>query len=774
MNRSPLFCLMTVLVLTLHAAAGCAGGGMRPPPSGERPETAADAGFPALIPQPVRIRRGRGPFPLDGKTVIRVDRDAPGLLTTARILAERLQRGAGLSVRVEEADPARPAERGEIRLTLRGADPVLGEEGYTLRVSEESVLIRAPWPAGVFYGTQTLRQLLPPSVENPGGLPGPGGWTIPAVEIWDRPRYEWRGMLLDSCRHFMTVDFVKRYVDLLASLKMNRLHWHLTEDQGWRIEIRRYPRLTEVGAWRGEGEERYGGFYTQEQIRDVVRYAAERGITVVPEIEMPGHSTAALAAYPHLSCTGGPFEVGTRWGVYDDIYCAGKDSTFIFLQDVLTEVLGLFPSPWIHIGADEAPKVRWQAHELDQKRIREEGLEEEHGLQSWFVERIARWLGERGRRIIGWDEVMEGGTSAGTIVQYWRTTAGDSTVFRAASEGHQVISSPTSHCYFDYPYSTTPLEQVYTFDPAPGYLRPSQRERVLGGEFNMWTERAPQRAVDRRMFPRLLAGAEVLWSPEEGRDYSLFLRRVSRFYPRLHALGVDALVPPPRIEAAGVLEGGSGGYRVRLLSTVEGAETRYTTDGTGPDGSSTLYRGSFHLEGGGTVRAVSYLPGFSVSEPASATFHVGAAPAADPGDLVPGLSYTYLEARFRRTADMDTEAVSGEGSVPVFTDSPRRAEDGYGFRYEGFIRVPEDGAWTFSIRSDDGSVLRIGGIEVVDNDGLHGVAEVSGTILLRAGLHPVEARFFEAGGADLFEVRWEGPGVPRQIVPEEALFRTPR
>jgi hexosaminidase len=367
-------------------------------------------------------------------------------------------------------------------------------------------------------------------------------------------------MLLDCGRHFMTKDFVKRYIDLLAYHKLNVLHWHLTEDQGWRIEIKKYPRLTAEGAWRpatrADEQPRddrgcYGGFYSQDDIREVVAYAASRYVTIVPEIELPGHCLAALAAYPELSCTGGPLAVATQWGIYDDVYCAGNDRVFEFLDDVLTEVVALFPAPYIHVGGDEVPKTRWQACPKCQARMKAEHLADERELQSYFIRRVEQMLTKRGRRLIGWDEILEGGLPPRATVQSWRGMDG---ALAAARAGHDVISSPTSHCYIDYPQGPDPtmptwmkqitLETIYSFEPTATELTAEQARHVLGAEANLWTEYAPQPHVDHQAFPRLCALAELTWSPAEKRDFGDFSRRMGVHYQRLDALGVEYYVAP--------------------------------------------------------------------------------------------------------------------------------------------------------------------------------------------------------------------------------------
>ncbi|MEO1255783.1 MAG: beta-N-acetylhexosaminidase, partial [Bacteroidota bacterium] len=398
-------------------------------------------------------------------------------------------------------------------------------EGYQLTVSGSGVSIKANTEITLMHGLQSLRQLLYLH-----------GQELPFVEIQDNASFQWRGMLLDCSRHFMEKEFVKRYIDLLALYKMNVLHWHLTEDQGWRIEIDKYPKLTEIGAWRDDDNGgKYGGFYTKEDIREIVAYATVRGVEVVPEIELPGHSQAALAAYPQFSCTGGPFEVETEWGVFKEIYCAGNDSTFFFLEDVLREVMELFPSKYIHIGGDEVPKYRWEHCEKCQRRIAIEGLHDEHELQSYFIKRVSNFLKANDKQLIGWDEILEGGLPENAIVQSWRGFEGAK---EAVGLGHQAIVSPTSHAYFDYGLNDIDMERVYDFNPIPEGAKEEDKSLILGGECNMWSERAPQEKVDSKVFPRILAMAEVLWSGAEGKDYEGFRERVVKHYKMLDQLGV--------------------------------------------------------------------------------------------------------------------------------------------------------------------------------------------------------------------------------------------
>ncbi len=439
-----------------------------------------------------------------------------------------------------------------------------------MEVNEDGIRILASTAAGLYYALQTVRQLLPPQIEQTLGSPGDAVWRVPLVNISDSPRFSYRGMHLDVGRHFFPVEFVKRYIDMMSRYKMNYFHWHLTEDQGWRIEIKKYPKLTEVGAYRAETilEKNFnpyvgdgiphGGFYTQDEIRDIVAFAAERYITIIPEIEMPGHSTAALAAYPELACSDGPFQVATVWGVKEDIYCP-HERTFEFLEDVLSEVMDLFPSPYIHIGGDEVPKRRWEESPVARDVIVREGLSDESELQSWFIRRIEGFLRANGRRLIGWDEIIEGGLAPDATVMSWRGMSGG---IEAAKGGHDVIMTPTHWCYFDY-YQGSPeteplaiggltlLDTVYSFEPIPKELTEDEARHVLGAQGNVWTEymKTPE-YVEYMAFPRAQALSEVVWTPVRHRDFGRFRKRLIRHLLHLDVLGVNYRIPEPTADEA--------------------------------------------------------------------------------------------------------------------------------------------------------------------------------------------------------------------------------
>jgi len=519
---------------------------------------------PALIPLPQKMESGEGVFRLTPSTQILVDRASQD---TGQYLADRLCKATGYSFNIiSSTEPRSPS--GSLMLTTRDAKPALGPEGYELTVATDSVIIRASNQAGMFYGVQTLLQLLPPEVFVPKPVRGQS-WTIPCVEIEDQPRFKWRGLLFDVARHFFTKSEVKQLLDVLATQKINTLHMHLTDDQGWRIEIKKYPLLTKVGAWRDEAgfgldpklsttygpDGRYGGYYTQADLREIVAYAASRHITIVPEIEMPGHSCAALSAYPELSCSGGPYTPNTKGGVFAGVYCAGKEETFEFLQNVLAEVCEVFPSKYIHIGGDEVPKDNWKKCGRCQNRIRKEGLKNEHELQSYFIRRIEKFINAQGRTLIGWSEIREGGLAQNAVVMDWIGGAAE-----AASAGHDVVMSPTGYCYLDYYQSTNraaepkaiggylPLSKVYSFEPIPAKLDAQYRSHILGAQGNLWTEYVPNfKHAQYMLFPRLCALAEVNWSPAGSRDREDFTRRLRVQFQRFDRTGVNYRKGTPEV-----------------------------------------------------------------------------------------------------------------------------------------------------------------------------------------------------------------------------------
>lgn len=509
----------------------------------------------AIIPAPVSIKEMPGNFTFTEKSKIILSAVNDESKLAADFLAGLVKNPTGLILPIIQGNKA---ASGSVLMSIDTS--VANTEGYTLTVTPKRIVIKARTAVGLFYAVQTIRQLLPPDVEK-DSVVNNIALKVPSCEIADEPRFGYRGMHLDVGRHMFPVAYIKRYIDMIALHKMNTFHWHLTEDQGWRIEIKKYPKLTEVGAFRKEtvvghaGKKSgvfdgkpYGGFYSQEEAREIVAYAKSKFITVIPEIEMPGHSLAALAAYPGLSCTGGPFNVGTTWGIVADVYCAGKEETFKFLEDVLTEVIDLFPGKFIHIGGDECPKTRWVKCPLCQKRIKDEGLKDEKELQSYFIKRIEKFLISKNKRLIGWDEILEGGLAPEATVMSWRGVAGG---IEAAKQGHDVIMSPNKYVYLDYyqcepdgqPLAIggyLPLENVYSFDPQFAELSAEEQKHILGLQGNVWTEylSTPQ-YMEYMAYPRMFAISEIGWTQGSKKDFEDFFARFGVQRMRYDKIGIN-------------------------------------------------------------------------------------------------------------------------------------------------------------------------------------------------------------------------------------------
>ncbi|MBV9774450.1 MAG: beta-N-acetylhexosaminidase [Gemmatimonadetes bacterium] len=554
---------LALLLCGALLSAGCSDL-LGPPDTDSAPSVEQQLRYP-VVPLPASLRTGSGAFPLNpGTRIVLSDPSNAELRTVAGFLAGPLRAASGLPLPVS-AEAARDEEDNAIVLRLGKVTPGTSEERYRLLVTDRGAELTAVAPVGIFRGVQTIRQLLPEALEQTMrarspwatgpvmAAAAPSDWTLPAVEIRDAPRFPYRGMHLDVSRHFFPVEFVKEYIDLLALYKFNQFHWHLTDDQGWRVEIRRYPRLTQVGAWRrettGDGTP-YGGFYTQEQIREVVAYAAARYVTIIPEVDMPGHSGAALAAYPEMSCSGEPREVSTTWGIFGTMYCP-TEPTFTFLFGVLDEIVDLFPGTYVHTGGDETAPLEWVNSPVAQEVMRREGLTGVDELQSYFNRRISEHLRSRGRRLIGWDEMLDGGAPAGATVMSWRDMG---TGVEAARQGHDVIMAPSSITYFDQ-YQASPLTEplgvggtvtlksVYDFDPTPSMFG-STANRVLGAQGNIWTEHLEKpEEVEYMLLPRMLALSEVVWSPGDVHGWSGFQARLPVQLDRLAQLGIRYRAP---------------------------------------------------------------------------------------------------------------------------------------------------------------------------------------------------------------------------------------
>ena len=585
-----------------------------------------------IIPRPESVFVSRNKLLINKQTRIIYEDPNPALRLMGEQLAAFISSKSDFRPEVMPYSLAESLEN-DIFLAINLNDSTFGDEGYRIHNTNGQLLsIQANESHGVFYGIQSLYQLFPVAFFE--AKEKQSEWEITMVNINDKARFAYRGMHLDVSRHFFPVEFIKQYIDLLAMYKYNNFHWHLTDDQGWRIEIKAYPKLTEIGGWRNETKvghqweepkqfdgKRYGGFYTQDEVREIVDYAASKYITVIPEIEMPGHAMAALAAYPELGCTGGPYAVQGEWGVFDDIFCS-RESTFIFLENVLTEVIEMFPGKYIHIGGDEAPKTRWKACPDCQKRIREEKLEDEAQLQSYFITRMAKFLEKYDRQIIGWDEILEGGLAPGATVMSWRGTEGG---IAAAQMGHDVIMTPGSHCYFDHYQGNpsteplaiggfTPLSKVYDFEPIPEELNAKEANHILGAQANLWTEYITDNdGVTYMILPRMAALSEVLWSPANKRDWENFYDRLPAHFVRYEDLGLKYSRSVDQVKTNIVVSEVSDTV-IELITEVPQAQIFYTLDGSVPDQNSSVYTEKLKLSKADQLKVQLYRNGQAIGE----------------------------------------------------------------------------------------------------------------------------------------------------------------
>lgn len=573
-----------------------------------------------VVPLPQEITPGMGtPFVLDNQVKILYPEGNQQMQRNAEFLAEYVKKSTGKVLETQAGTEGNKAI--VLKLGLTSENP----EAYQLTVTDQLVTIAAPTEAGVFRGIQTLRKSLPVVQD--------AGVVLPPVAINDYPRFKYRAMMLDVSRHFFSLDSVKRYIDILALHNINNFHWHLSDDQGWRIEIKKFPKLTEIGSQRKEtviGRNSgkydgipYGGYFTQEEAKEVVAYAKERYINVIPEIDMPGHMLAALTAYPELGCTGGPYEVWPMWGVADDVLCAGNDKTLEFIDGVLGELIEIFPSEYIHVGGDECPKVRWEKCPKCQARIKKLGLKPKNGhsseerLQSFIISHAEKFLNQHGRRIIGWDEILEGGLAPNATVMSWRGTEGG---IEAARLGHDVIMVPTTYLYFDY-YQTkdtkdeplaiggyVPIENVYHFEPVPSVLNAEQKKHIIGLQANLWVEYIPTfKHVEYMVLPRMAALCEVQWTMPEKKNYEDFLTRLPHLFAVYNLEGYNFAKHLYNITAEFTPNEAEGKLDV-TLSTIDHADIHYTLDGTEPTEASPKYNGILKIDGACTLKAVAIRP----------------------------------------------------------------------------------------------------------------------------------------------------------------------
>jgi hexosaminidase len=718
-----------------------------------------------IIPRPVKVELRPGTFTFSRSTKI-IATDEPGK-RIANFLNEQLQARYGFRLKIGN----KYSKKNTIVIhDQRSGGRPKDADAYLLNIFPEYVSIAGVEPR-LFNGIQSFLQILPLQIRDKAELR--------AVEVFDFPRFQYRGMHLDVSRHFEPVEFIKKFIDQMAQFKFNTFHWHLTDDQGWRIEIKKYPKLTTVGQYRSESHEgSYSpifkgdgrpveGFYTQEQIKDVIAYAKARYITVIPEIELPGHASAALAAYPELGkgCAAPDykFEVKKTWGIFKEVFCP-TDETFKFLEDVLDETIKLFPdSPYIHIGGDEVLKDFWKDSAFVQELKKRENLKDEHEVQSYFVRRIEKFINSKGKKIIGWDEILEGGVAPNATIMSWRGEKGG---IEAAKAKHDVIMTPNTYAYLDYGQGDPstellniggylPLEKVYEFDPVPTELTAEEAKYVLGGQANIWTEYIETGdKVEYMAFPRMLAIAEAVWTQKENRNYKDFYDRMLATLPRLDKQGVNFRIPEP-IDVGGFLLNETEAYAFEVRPPLPGAKVYYTKDGSTPTEKSPEAPQKISVFPVGdevvTIKTIVVLPSGRKSQVYAATFMRGQ--MMEPVTLATSKTGVNYNLVIPDNESQNATAESGSITLNQFAQKIDLKKP-FGVQFDGYFKIPTDGVYELQVESTWDTTLIIGGKKVIDEAGTAENKKRSVLVPLKAGLHPISLRYNHRGGESNFRFRW--------------------
>ena len=742
-----------------------------------------------IIPAPQSIVQKSGFFKLTAQTVLQFETEADRKI--AELFKQLVKDKEGIDLTIAKNFIQAPESIISFNSALTEG---FKEEAYSLQINDKSIQLKGK-ERGVFYAMQTLVQLYLNNLKS---------HQIPQCIINDEPRYAYRGLHLDVSRHFFTVDFIKKYLDFMAAYKLNNFHWHLTDDQGWRIEIKKYPKLTEIGGFRAQtlvgnfhdrmpqwfDGNRYGGFYTQEQIKEVVAYAEKKYINVIPEIEMPGHSLAALSAFPGLACGNnpGPFKAAEKWGVFEDIFCAGKEETFTFLEDVLSEVMPLFPSKYIHIGGDEAPKTKWKTCPYCQKRIKNEGLKNEYELQSYFIQRMEKFVNKNGKSIIGWDEILEGGLAPNATVMSWQGISGG---IAAAKQKHNVIMTPsTNGVYLDHVQGRSDKEplsiggdgriaKIYDYNPTPSVLSEEEKPYILGVQANMWTEYMPTSAkVEYSLLPRLFALSEIAWTNLDRKDFKNFNEtRVPQHLGLIDKTNTIYRVP----EAIGSKDTSinvTDNYTFNYQPSVAGAHVFYTIDGKNPDETTAKYEKPFTVNvpkgESRPVKSIVIAPSGKRSVVNTTWLFNRDTLKADTSSNIKNqgaLKYYYVPGKFNSVLEIDTNLATKKGIANQisFTKVTGKARE-YGIVFTGFIKVNENANFEFSLYSDDGSQLYIDDELIVDNDGDHARFELSSGVLLNEGIHKIRVAYFDDGPGSSLQVFVKGTDGKKIEIPSIMLF----
>jgi hexosaminidase len=736
----------------------------------------AEKKFP-LIPYPTALTAGKVTCDITANTkIISTDSRFANEVEQLNLLLEQY---LGKPLKESTGSAAR-------NISLRYDDAIKEPEGYQLNITQNALILVAKEASGMFRAVETLRQLLPAEEHNPTFLKK---LSVPAVIISDHPAYAWRGMHLDVSRHFFSIDYLKKFIDLMALYKFNKFHLHLTDDQGWRIEIKKYPKLTEEGAWRTfnnqdsvcitkakdnpdfiidpkhiiqrNGKTLYGSFYTQEEMKGVVAYAAARHIDIIPEIDMPGHMMAAINSYPFLTCSG-----ENKWGkLFTTPICPSNESTYEFAQNVFTEIMDIFPSQYIHIGGDEVDRASWEKSESAKAFMVKNNIKTSAALQSYFINRMEKFFNSKGRKLIGWDEILEDGISSTAMVTYWRSWVPNAPI-KAAKNGNQVVMSPGNPLYFDNEPDQNSISNVYHFNPIPAGLTAAEAKNIIGAQANTWTERIPtENRADYMIFPRMTALAERLWTNKD--LYESYLERLKTNFPRLDALHVHYRLP----DINGLVE-----QSVFTDQTVLNPEKplpdltlRYTTDGSLPDSNSTALNAPFTIQKSMYIRLAAFTPSGSRGDVYNLHYtQQNLAESAKPAGIANGLICNYYPGEYKSSKLMAGQPKSAykvdEIVVPKEANAPS-----FGLKYSGYLDIPTDGIYSFYLTCDDGGILQIAGRETVNNDGWHGPIEKSGQVALKKGLQPIALDFVEGGGGYTLKLKYSVNGSALTEVPSAWL-----
>lgn len=735
----------------------------------------------ALIPYPKSLTSGQGTFYISAQTVI-----GSSVKFTNEI--KQLNDLVQLSLKKPLQKIKGTRATNSINFVY---DPAIQHPGaYTLEITPSHITITAGNTTGAFYAVETIRQLLPATIES--GIKA-SRLPLPVVAISDEPAYDWRGMHLDVSRHFFSIAYLRKFIDRMALYKMNKLHLHLTDDQGWRIEIKKYPKLTEEGAWRtfdkndtacmkrtGEnpdfaidkehiiqrnGKQLYGGFYTQQQMKDLVAYAAARHIDIIPEIDMPGHMMAAINSYPFLTCNG-----QNNWGeLFTKPICPCNETTFEFAQNIFSEIMDIFPSEYIHIGGDEVDRSDWAKSDACKALMQKEGIKDVAGLESYFVNRMEKFFNSRGRKLIGWDEVLEGGISKTAYIMYWRTWVPGAPV-KAAQNGNKVIMTPGSPLYFDYPADKNSIYNVYHFNPVPAGLTPDQAKLIIGAQANTWSENIPsEKRADYMTMPRMTALAEMLWT-NDNNDYETFNERLINQFARMDALHINYRLP----DLDGIIDNMvfTDSTFLSIRPPLKTLTIRYTDDGTMPTTSSPILN-ILVIKNSENIKIAAFTPSEKRGDVYSIAYEKqDLAKPATSTSLRNGIKASYYKGLFKGTTNIrsgqpDSTFIAPDLIVPKSVNAPS-----FGLKYRGYIDVPATGIYTFYFTCDDGGVLKIDDRLTVDNDGLHSAIEKSGQAALQKGLQPFALDFIEGGGGYTLKLKYSFNGSTPQDIPS-TWFKTP-